>query len=243
MRAGWFGALALVVAGSACGQRRPSATAADVASTGRPPIVGASSPASGLATSGLRAKLTLYYLAEQACGDASEVDVPTCDGATLVRASKRFLDAAKMQGSARLCDGRVINIKRLHPACFAAIGASYPWGATASGRPAEPYRSIAVDPAVLTLGRWYYAPEFDGLELPSLGPSLPATKHDGCVRADDRGGGVHGAHVDWFVGSHAALSALAGFAAGRELTVYDAEAIGRCSAHVVEPVVDHAGAR
>lgn len=222
---------------AACGSRRPPASAADVSSAARSPAtVNAPSPASGIATSGLRAKLTLYYLAEQTCGDPGEVDVPTCDGGSLVRASKHFLDAAKMQGSARLCDGRVINIKRLHPACFAAIGAAYPWGATASGRPAEPYRSIAVDPAVLTLGRWYYAPELDGLELPALGPSMPATKHDGCVRADDRGGGVHGAHVDWFVGTHSAVSALAGFAAGRDLTVYDAEAIGRCASHVVDPV-------
>jgi 3D (Asp-Asp-Asp) domain-containing protein len=231
MRRAWLLALVGVVA---CGSRRPALSAADASAQSRRPP-NAALP-SGTSTSGLRAKLTLYYLAEQACGELADDALLACDGAVLAKGSRHFVAAAKMQGSAKLCDGRVVNIKRIHPACFAAMGEGYPWGVTASGRPADPYRSIAVDASVLTLGRWYYVPELDGLPLPALGPTQPALVHDGCLRADDRGGGVHGAHVDWFVGSHAAVSALAGFAESRDLTVYDAEAIGRCGDHVVDPV-------
>ncbi|GAC1351129.1 MAG: hypothetical protein NVS3B20_25300 [Polyangiales bacterium] len=111
-----------------------------------------------------------------------------------------------MQGSAKLCDGRVVGVHATHPLCFVEIPAPHLWGITASGRSARPFRSIAVDPKVFTLGNWYYVPELDGARLP-----FPAEGkvHDGCVRADDRGEGVRGDAVDLFVGAKEALPIMA----------------------------------
>lgn len=62
------------------------------------------------------------------------------------------------------------------------------YGITASGRAAEPYVSIAVDPAMIPLGSIVYVDYGDG-EL-----------HE--YRADDTGSGVAGAHIDLCVASH-----------------------------------------
>jgi 3D (Asp-Asp-Asp) domain-containing protein len=51
-----------------------------------------------------------------------------------------------------------------------------------------------VDEAVIDHGAVLYAPALDGVELPEGG------SHDGCLRADDVGGGIDGMHIDWFVG-------------------------------------------
>jgi 3D (Asp-Asp-Asp) domain-containing protein len=119
--------------------------------------------------------------------------------------SHHFQKSAAMQGSAKLCDGRVVGVQKVNPLCFVVVGAEFPWGITASGRPATPFRSIAIDPKTFTMGRWYYVPELDGLELPS---PAAGKKHDGCVRADDVGGAVKGDLVDFFVGEHSAVDAL-----------------------------------
>lgn len=62
------------------------------------------------------------------------------------------------------------------------------YGITASGRPAEPYYSIAVDPNVIELGSIVEVDYGDG-ELHRY-------------RADDTGSGVSGAHIDVCVSSH-----------------------------------------
>lgn len=56
------------------------------------------------------------------------------------------------------------------------------YGITASGRPAEPYVSVAVDPFTIALGSTVYVDYGDGL------------LHE--FRADDTGKGVVGAHID-----------------------------------------------
>ena len=56
------------------------------------------------------------------------------------------------------------------------------YGITASGRPAEPFVSVAVDPFVIPLGRTVYLDYGDGV------------LHE--FRADDTGGAVAGAHID-----------------------------------------------
>jgi 3D (Asp-Asp-Asp) domain-containing protein len=59
-----------------------------------------------------------------------------------------------------------------------------------------PYRSIAVDTGVLTIGHRYYVEELDGVTMPG---DPGGFVHDGCVTADDVGGGISGMHIDWFV--------------------------------------------
>ena len=50
-----------------------------------------------------------------------------------------------------------------------------------------------VDPRVIPIGEPLYIPEFDGMILPD------GSIHDGCVRADDTGGGIKGRKMDFFV--------------------------------------------
>lgn len=56
------------------------------------------------------------------------------------------------------------------------------YGITASGRPAEPYVSVAVDPSLIPMGSTVYMDYGDGELLE--------------FRADDTGGAVAGAHID-----------------------------------------------
>lgn len=191
---------------SGCGARgsaRPAATVSgQLPGSSAPEGPG---PTTAAPTGGRTVRVTLYHLAAQPCPDAAQVALPRCGGGAIATVSSGFLKSAKMQGSAKLCDGRVVSVGKLHPVCFRVAAEGFPWGATASGRPAAPFRSIAVDPKVFKLGRWYYVRELDGLDLP---PPAEGKKHDGCVRADDTGGAVKGELVDLFVGSRAAVTAL-----------------------------------
>ncbi|MBI2388874.1 MAG: hypothetical protein HYV09_04580 [Deltaproteobacteria bacterium] len=198
--------LVLGWAASGCGARGSARPAATV--SGQMPGQsggGAPGPVTTAPSGGRPVRVTLYHLASQPCPDAAQVALPRCGGGAIALVSHGFLKAAKMQGSAKLCDGRVVSVGKLSPVCFRVAAEGFPWGATASGRPAAPFRSIAVDPKVFTLGRWYYVRELDGLALP---PPAEGKKHDGCVRADDVGGAVKGDLVDLFVGSRAAVMAL-----------------------------------
>lgn len=62
------------------------------------------------------------------------------------------------------------------------------YGITASGRPAEPNVSVAVDPSVIPLGSTVYVDYGDGVLLE--------------YRADDTGSGVNMAHVDICMETH-----------------------------------------
>lgn len=62
------------------------------------------------------------------------------------------------------------------------------YGITASGRPAEPYVSVAVDPFVIPLGSTVYLDYGDGMLRE--------------FRADDVGGTVSGAHIDVCMTTH-----------------------------------------
>jgi 3D (Asp-Asp-Asp) domain-containing protein len=104
-----------------------------------------------------------------------------------------------------------------------------------------PFRSIAVDPTVFPLGRWYFVPELVGVTLPPLAASNPASGaskpaassepvrvHDGCVRADDIGSAVRGEMVDLFVGPRSALVALTPMLSDRMFRMAPADE--RCAA-------------
>ena len=58
-------------------------------------------------------------------------------------------------------------------------------------------KSVAVDPRLIPIGEPLYIPEFDGMILPN------GAVHDGCVRADDTGGGIKKRKTDFFVVSYA----------------------------------------
>src|SRR5439155_26635155 len=125
----------------------------------------------------------------------------------------------ELEGSGMLMDDRVVNytgpcrfgytqkknrdreiwisrqMKQWMPAtCFEQLDVKeYPFGRGAGYRPLIPFKSVAVDPTVVKIGEPLYIPEFDGLPLPD------GSIHDGCVRADDTGGGIKKRKMDFFV--------------------------------------------
>lgn len=144
--------------------------------------------------------LRFYWLAiqDRFADDYTEVDVYTRDGFFLGLYSERFVRSLRMEGSGLLSDGRVINYAGRCDygvgTCFEELDPStHPYGRGAASRPLVPFRSVAVDPDLVPIGEPLYIPEFDGIALPD------GKIHDGCVRADDTGGGIKKRKMDFFV--------------------------------------------
>lgn len=213
-----------VVAGG-CGARTTTmpATSGPHTEPAESPKEGAMGPAPRKPTGGRSVRMTLYYLAAQKCPDAAQVGLPRCGGGSIASVSHAFKKSAALQGSAKLCDGRVVGVRQTKPLCFVVVPENFPWGMTASGKPATPFRSIAVDPKLFPMGKWYYVPELDGLPLPA---PAAGKVHDGCVRADDVGGAVKGETIDLFVGDHGAVESLK--AKLSEMHVHLAEGSAHC---------------
>jgi 3D (Asp-Asp-Asp) domain-containing protein len=133
--------------------------------------------------------------------DPDAVDIYTRTGFYLGSFSQDFIWHLRMEGSGILADGRVINYhgacKYGYGTCFQTLDVrEYPFGRGARRRTLVPFKSVAVDPRLIPLGEPLYIPEFDGMRLPD------GTIHDGCVRADDTGGGIKQRKMDFFVVSY-----------------------------------------
>ena len=130
--------------------------------------------------------------------DHTWVELYTQDGMFFGRVRERFAWSLRMEGSGLMMDGRVINYKGAckfgYGTCFEQLDiAEHPFGRGAGQRPLIPFKSVAIDPRVIAIGEPLYIPEFDGLQLPD------GSIHDGCVRADDTGGGIKKRKMDFFV--------------------------------------------
>jgi 3D (Asp-Asp-Asp) domain-containing protein len=148
--------------------------------------------------------LRFYWLAMQngdVMDDADEIEVYTRQGLYLGTYGTRFIAALRMEGSGWLDDGRVINYDGScrwgAGTCFEQLDEKlHPYGRGAGQRPLVPFRSVAVDPRLVPIGEPLYIPELDGILLPD------GSIHDGCVRADDTGGGIKHRKMDFFVVSY-----------------------------------------
>jgi 3D (Asp-Asp-Asp) domain-containing protein len=128
----------------------------------------------------------------------TRAEIYTPDGLFVGRVPERFACSLKLEGSGLMRDGRVINYtgpcKYGYGTCFEQANvAEHPFGRGAGQRPLVPFKSVAVDPRLVPIGEPIYIPEFDGLVLPD------GSIHDGCVRADDTGGGIKRRKMDFFV--------------------------------------------
>jgi 3D (Asp-Asp-Asp) domain-containing protein len=135
------------------------------------------------------------------------VELYTQEGYFFGRVPERYACSLKLEGSGLMRDGRIVNYtgscKFGYGTCFEQLDISdYPFGRGAGQRPLIPFKSVAVDPRVIRLGEPLYIPEFDGMVLPD------GSIHDGCVRADDTGGGIKGRKMDFFVVTYGNFRAL-----------------------------------
>jgi 3D (Asp-Asp-Asp) domain-containing protein len=182
--------------------------------------------------------LTYYVIALRPKDDPNSYTIRDCNGNFLTYASAKFRDDAIMQGTARFTtssgDSKTINAGN---GCWISLPYSQRWGLgvtnPATSKPFElrPFRSIAVDRNELTIGKWYYIKQLDGVQMP-----YPASTmiHDGCVRAVDVGPAIQGRHIDFYVGYYSAYQKLIGGTStmgGREsITLYSGTY--KCATHI-----------
>ncbi len=185
-----------------------------------------------------RMYITYYYLSEETnyTGTANTT-LYDSQCKALVTVPAKFSDSVCIEGSGKLKDGRIINYAksctcgRRCPTggivCYSILDKSrYPWGAGAASRSLHPLRSLAVDRSIIPIGTRLYIPEWDGVTIPKIG-SLGGFKHDGCLVADDVGGGIKGNHFDFFAATNSMWKALEKIHPTRTyLTVYKNP--GRC---------------
>ena len=148
----------------------------------------------------------------------------------IAEVSKEFASQLAVQGTGKLHDGRVLNIwgpcncKR--SPCFKVTQAQ--WGMAGTGKPLQPFRTVAVDPRVVKLGSWLYVPLLEGRTMPGRSP-WGGYVHDGCVMADDTGGHIVGNRLDLFVGRKGYFLGISGsggsHAWARHVPVFDGTGI------------------
>ena len=159
-------------------------------------------PDGGLGTAKGKVQLTYYWVTYE--GDYTGADdTPLCDVSANVLATVplAFANSLRLEGTGRLLDGRLLNVGGScqcpsgMTTCYVVLDpVLYPWGMGAGSRALVPFRSIAVDRSFVPLGTHVYVPELDGVQMPSSYGFV----HDGCLSADDVGGGIVGAQFDFF---------------------------------------------
>ena len=155
----------------------------------------------------LTLRATLYTIAlESDFPSKRDSAFVSLTGKVLHKASKEFIADARVQGSGRLKDGRIVMYAgedeegaprwKISPHRY-AIGAS--------GCRLVPFHSISVDTRVIPLFTKLVIPKTKGMKLPD------GTIHDGVWYALDTGGAIKRDRVDLFVGAgKAALEIMRG---------------------------------
>jgi len=194
--------------------------------------------------------ITFYYvigedeirakLPKRAANDETLASIaPSADIVTLYEPTKcmpiasvssEFASELQMQGTGKLHDGRLLNIWGgcgcARKPCFKVTETQ--WGTSGSGRPLQPFRTVAVDRRLIKLGSLLYIPLLEGRTMPGRAP-WGGYIHDGCVVADDTGGHINGNQLDLFVGRKGwflPVSASRGdHAWARHVPVYDGSKI------------------
>ncbi len=142
---------------------------------------------------------TFYRILDEAApewspGERGE-ELLTQKGQLIARVTSAFKKQLDVEGSARLRDGRIVNIEdRVRGQQRYVVVQNAPFGLGAPGFKLIPYRTVAVDPRRIKLGTVLYIPSLVGITLPS------GELHDGFCFAHDTGHGITGNRLDLFVG-------------------------------------------
>ena len=160
------------------------------------------------------------------------------DCSAIADVTPEFASQLQLQGTGKLHDGRVLNIAGRchcgHTPCFHVTPTQ--WGTAGTGKPLQPFRTVAVDPKVVKLGSLLYVPLLEGRTMPGRAP-WGGYVHDGCVVADDVGGGIDGNQLDLFVGRKAYFLGMSGsggsHAWARHVPVFDGSKICERKGRVV----------
>ncbi len=168
-------------------------------------------------------KLTYYYLPSESGGKRG-VQLYNKRCQPVAKVSRSFARKMRMEGAGKLRDGRVLTYSGACQCpgspCYRTARPGHRWGTGVHGRPLFPFRSVAVDPSRVAIGSVLYIPELDGLTMPGR-PPWGGFVHDGCVVADDQGGGVRGRHLDLFAARKNHYKALDHRNQIKSVTVFD----------------------
>jgi 3D (Asp-Asp-Asp) domain-containing protein len=139
-------------------------------------------------------------------------EAKTC--APIADVSRDFLAQLRLQGTGKLRDGRVVNIwsqcSCARSPCFKVMAhKAHKWGTGGAGKALQPFRTVAADRRVIKQGSLLYLPMLEGRTMPGRAP-WGGFVHDGCVVAEDTGGGINGHQLDLFVGRRSYFYALSG---------------------------------
>lgn len=151
-----------------------------------------------------RFEITYYWMAhERDRRGPRDTRIYTTNCKSIARVSRAFAARLGLEGTGMLRDGRIVNVAGAcecasSPCFFVVSEDTKRWGVGVSDRPLSPFRSVAVDPSMVSIGTKLYIPELDGLTMPGVAP-WGGFVHDGCVIADDRGGAVAGKQLDFFM--------------------------------------------
>jgi 3D (Asp-Asp-Asp) domain-containing protein len=150
--------------------------------------------------------MTFYWVAEEAeTRGRPRVIVTDSLCLPVATVSVPFLRQLAMEGTGLLTDGRLLNFEARCACgfagvpCFMEVIDDRRWGIGVDDRRLVPFRSVAVDNALIATGTRLYVADLDGLAMPG-DPPWGGFVHDGCVLADDRGSAIKGAKLDFFVG-------------------------------------------
>ncbi len=161
---------------------------------------------------------TYYYVASETDhAGAPDTAVRDASCRPIATVSADFYAAACVEGTARLRDGRGINVDEACDCaarcpngarvCWRELDAARGWGLGSRENALAPFVSWATDRAVIPSGEVVYSAAWDGLAIPAV-DGLGGFTHDGCFRADDVGAAIDGDHVDIFVGTRAMWHAM-----------------------------------
>ncbi|KAK9680842.1 hypothetical protein K7432_015822 [Basidiobolus ranarum] len=144
-----------------------------------------------------RVKMTYYWVANESDHSGSKnVNIKTCSGKSLAKVSRSFAEAARMEGTARLSKGKVINLACSCGNgfnCFMDLDAKrYPFGLGSKSNALKPFISISAND--IPFGSTVVVKQLQGLRMPN------GRIHNGCVRVDDKGWSFGNKQIDFLVG-------------------------------------------
>lgn len=142
---------------------------------------------------------TFYRILDESASEWKDeprtIALLTVNGKLIEHVTPSFKRQLDIEGSARLRDGRIVNLhQKIDGSWRYMVARDAPFGLGLDAYKLIPYRTLAVDAKVIPPGTVLYIPALDGVRL------LSGEIHDGFFFAHDEGQGITGNRIDVFVG-------------------------------------------
>ncbi|ORX64401.1 hypothetical protein K493DRAFT_309578 [Basidiobolus meristosporus CBS 931.73] len=142
-------------------------------------------------------KMTYYWVSEESdFAGPKNIQLRSCSGEVLATVNRQFAASARMEGTAILGNGKVINLQcdcNGGYSCFSFIDEKlYPYGQGNKHNVLVPFVSVAAND--ISYGTTLMVEQLKGIKLPN------GQIHNGCVRVDDQGWSFGDNQIDFMVG-------------------------------------------